>query len=89
MPPPPPLQAKRSHPGTHDVLRGPAALGRFVEGFSYESYGMAVTPNVALMRELGVSAAIVESALTCVATGSGLALEHYDRLAGSATAKRA
>jgi rod shape-determining protein MreB len=39
--------------------------------------------------ETQIATNVVESALTCVALGSGLALEHYDRLAGSATAKRA
>jgi rod shape-determining protein MreB len=38
--------------------------------------------------ETGIATNVVESALTCVAIGSGLALEHYDRLAGSASAKR-
>ena len=39
--------------------------------------------------ETQVTTTVIESALTCVAVGSGLALEHFDRLAGSATAKRA
>ncbi len=38
--------------------------------------------------ETEISTTVVESALTCVATGSGLALEHFDRLTGSATGKR-
>jgi rod shape-determining protein MreB len=38
--------------------------------------------------ETEITTNVIESALTCVAVGSGLALEHYDRLAGSATARR-
>ncbi len=38
--------------------------------------------------ETEIATDVIESALTCVAVGSGLALEHYDRLAGSATATR-
>ena len=38
--------------------------------------------------ETEITTTVVEAALTCVATGSGLALEHFDRLAGSAIAKR-
>ncbi|CAA9474642.1 MAG: Rod shape-determining protein MreB [uncultured Solirubrobacteraceae bacterium] len=40
-------------------------------------------------EETAIATNVIETALTCVAVGSGLALEHYDRLAGSATAKRA
>ena len=39
--------------------------------------------------ETQITTSVIESALTCVAVGSGLALEHYDQLAGTATAKRA
>jgi rod shape-determining protein MreB len=39
--------------------------------------------------ETQITTNVVESALTCVAIGSGLALEHYDRLEGSGAAKRA
>ena len=39
--------------------------------------------------ETQITTTVTESALTCVATGSGLALEHYDRLAGNGAAKRA
>jgi rod shape-determining protein MreB len=35
-----------------------------------------------------IDTTVIDSALTCVAVGSGLALEHYDQLAGSATGKR-
>ena len=38
--------------------------------------------------ETEIATTMLESALTCVATGSGLALEHFDWLAGSATGKR-
>jgi rod shape-determining protein MreB len=38
--------------------------------------------------ETQITTSVIESALTCVAVGSGLALEHYDRLAGSATGRR-
>jgi len=39
--------------------------------------------------ETEIATTVIDSALTCVAIGSGLALEHYDRLEGSAIAKRA
>ena len=39
--------------------------------------------------ETQIATSVIESALTCVAVGSGMALEHYDQLAGSSTAKRA
>ena len=39
--------------------------------------------------ETGICTTVVESALTCVAIGSGLALEHYDQLNGTTTARRA
>ena len=38
--------------------------------------------------ETGIATNVIQSALTCVAVGSGLALEHYDQLAGSATGRR-
>lgn len=38
--------------------------------------------------ETEIRTAVIDSALTCVALGSGMALEHYDRFAGSATARR-
>jgi rod shape-determining protein MreB len=38
--------------------------------------------------QTGIRTSVLESALTCVAVGSGLALEHYDSLAGSATGRR-
>jgi rod shape-determining protein MreB len=38
--------------------------------------------------ETQIPTTVIESALTCVAVGSGLALEHYDQLAGSAAGKR-
>ncbi len=38
--------------------------------------------------ETGTPAQLTESPLTCVAIGSGHALEHYDELAGSATGRR-
>jgi rod shape-determining protein MreB len=38
--------------------------------------------------ETQIATNVAADALTCVAIGSGLALEHYDRLAGSTTAKR-
>ena len=41
-----------------------------------------------ITTETQISTTLVESALTCVATGSGLALEHFDRLAGSASGRR-
>ena len=39
--------------------------------------------------QTGMSTTVVDSPLTCVAVGSGIALEHYDRLEGTNTAKRA
>ena len=39
-------------------------------------------------RETGITTNVIESALTCVAVGSGLALEHFDRLAASTAATR-
>ena len=39
--------------------------------------------------QTGMSTTVVDSPLTCVAVGSGIALEHYDRLGGNNTAKRA
>ncbi len=38
--------------------------------------------------ETEITTTVIDSALTCVAVGSGLALEHYDRLAGTATGRR-
>ena len=38
--------------------------------------------------ETGMPTNVTESPLTCVAVGSGRALEHYDQLAGSATGRR-
>jgi len=39
--------------------------------------------------ETQISTTVAADALTCVAVGSGLALEHYDRLAGGAAGRRA
>jgi rod shape-determining protein MreB len=39
-------------------------------------------------RETAITTNVIESALTCVAVGSGLALEHFDRLAASTAATR-
>ena len=41
-----------------------------------------------VQAETQIATHVIESALTCVAIGSGLALEHYDQLAGSATGRR-
>jgi rod shape-determining protein MreB and related proteins len=38
--------------------------------------------------QTGMPTYLTESPLTCVAVGSGHALEHYDQLAGSATDRR-
>ncbi len=38
--------------------------------------------------ETQITTTVADDALTCVAVGSGLALEHYDRLAGSAGGRR-
>jgi len=38
--------------------------------------------------ETEISTTVIDSALTCVALGSGMALEHYDRFAGGAIARR-
>jgi rod shape-determining protein MreB len=56
------------------VLAGGGTLLRGLEGLVEEETGMPTH--------------VTESPLTCVAVGSGQALEHYDQLAGSATGRR-
>jgi rod shape-determining protein MreB len=41
-----------------------------------------------VQAETEIATHVIESALTCVAVGSGVALEHYDRLTGSAVGRR-
>lgn len=62
-----------------------------------DRHGILLAGGGTLLRGLGelveaeteIRTNVIESALTCVAVGSGLALEHYDRLAGSGGARRA
>jgi len=52
--------------------------------------GGTLLPGLAglVETETGMATRVVESPLSCVVVGSGLALEHYDRLAGSAAGRR-
>jgi rod shape-determining protein MreB len=52
--------------------------------------GGTLLPGLAglVEAETGMPTTITQSPLTCVVLGSGLALEHYDQLAGSATGRR-
>jgi actin-like ATPase involved in cell morphogenesis len=73
-------QACRSLPDARDIAR----------------HGILLAGGGTLLRGLAglveadaeITTTVIESALTCVAIGSGLALEHYDQLAAGATGRR-